>query len=105
MWRKIWQDLAIEFYWLKRDLLRHWRLDTPAGVTGIIAVISGITFMIIIWQGLATTFRHLVPWVAGSQVGQVYWSSVAFSLKASFVFLIFCTSLIFFILVKLSSKR
>lgn len=105
MWSKIFQDLAVEFYWLKRDLLRRWPLDTPVGVVGIIALISGIVFMIMIWQGLAAVFRNLIPWVAGSQVGKVYWSSVAFSLKASFVFLIFCTSLIVFIIVKLTSKR
>lgn len=105
MWKKVLQDLGIEFYWLKRDLLRRWPLDTPVGIVGIIALISGIIFMVIIWQGLAATFRHLVPWVAGSQVGNVYWSSVAFSLKASLVFLIFCTSLIIFMIIKLSSRR
>lgn len=105
MWQRWLRELSVELYWLKKDIIRRWHLDTPVGVVGILALTSGLIFLVILGQGLASLFQNMIPWVAGSRAGEVYWSSVGFSIKASFVFLIFCCTLIVFILLKIFNHR
>jgi len=105
MWHRIWRDLKIELYWMKKHLKRRWHLDTPVGVMGIIAILSGLALFVIIGQGLATMFRGAMPWVNGTNVSVVYWSSIWFAIKAGFVFLLFCSSLVFFFLFKMYYRR
>lgn len=102
---RFWRELRIEIYWLKKELTRRWYLDTPLGVVGIIAVISGLALFILIAQGVAKIFRAAIPWVNGSAVGAIYWTSIGFALKVSFVFLLFCTSLIFLLWLKSRMRR
>lgn len=99
------RELRIEFYWMKKEMVRRWHLDTPVGVMGIIALLSGVALFVVIVQGIAKVIRGAIPWVAGSTVGAVYWSSIGFALKASFIFLIFCCSIIIFFLLKLYYHR
>jgi uncharacterized protein (DUF697 family) len=90
---------------MKKEMVRRWHLDTPVGVMGIIALLSGLALFVVIVQGIAKVIRGAIPWVAGSTVGAVYWSSIGFALKASFIFLIFCSSVIIFFLLKLYYHR
>lgn len=99
------RELRIEFYWMKKEMVRRWHLDTPVGVMGIIALLSGIALFVVIVQGIAKVIRGAIPWVAGSTVGTLYWSSIGFALKASFIFLVFCSSVIIFFLLKLYNRR
>jgi len=105
MLHRLIRELRIEFYWMKKEMVRRWHLDTPVGVMGIIALLSGIALFMLIGQGIAKVIRGAIPWVAGSTVGAVYWSSIGFALKASFIFLLFCSSLIFFFLLKMYYRR
>lgn len=105
MWRRWIRDLSVELHWMKRDILRRWRLDTPTGVLGILALISGLLLFIVIGGGFAKVFRMFVPWVSGSRVGEVYWQSIGFGIKTSFLFLIFSGSLIIFFLLKFLERR
>jgi len=105
MWYRWIRVLSIELQWMKRDIIRHWRLDTPTGVMGILLLISAVLFFVVIGGGFAYIFRSFVPWVSGSRVGEVYWYSLGFGIKASFLFLLFIGSLIMFFLLKLSDRR
>ena len=105
MWKRWLRNLSIEWHWLKRDMTYRWHLDTPAGVMGMLTLISGLVFLIIIGNGFAHIFRSFVPWVSGSRVNDVYWQSVGFGLKTSFALLIFSGSLILFFLLKFSNRR
>lgn len=105
MWHRFVRELMIELYWMKKEMIRRWHLDTPVGVVGIIALLSGAALFMIIGQGIAKVIRGAIPWVAGSTVGAVYWSSIGFALKASFIFLLFCSSLIIFFLLKTYYRR
>lgn len=105
MWHRLIRELRIETYWMKKEMIRRWHLDTPVGVVGIIALLSGVALFMIIGQGIAKVIRGAIPWVAGSTVGAVYWSSIGFALKASFIFLLFCSSLIVFSLLKTYYRR
>ncbi len=105
MWRRWIRDLSIELHWMKRNIMRRWRLDTPTVVMGIIAIISGVLLFIVIGNGISQIFRSFVPWVSGSRVGEVYWQSIGFGIKTSFIFLCFSSSFIIFILLKLSRRR
>jgi len=105
MWKKWIRDLRVELHWTRRNIMRRWSLDTPSGVMGILILISGILLFIIISNGFSQIFRSFVPWVSGSRVGEVYWQSIGFGIKTSFVFLIFTGSLIIWILLKFSRRR
>ena len=105
MWRRWISDLSVELHWMKRDIIRRWRLDTPTGVMGILTLISGLLLFVVIGNGISQIFRSFVPWVSGSRVGEVYWQSIGFGIKTSFIFLIFSGSLIIFFLLKLSGRR
>lgn len=101
-----WTDtLKIEFHWWKRDVIRRWRLDTPIGMSGILVIVSGILLLIVLGNGAAHIFRFFVPWVSGSRIGDIYWQSIGFGIKASIIFILFCTSLIAFIAFKFSERR
>lgn len=99
------RELKIEFYWMKKQITRRWRLDTPVGVVGIITVISGLGLFLLIGQGVAKVFRAAIPWVTGTSVGSIYWSSIGFALKASFMFLLFSTSLLILLWLKTHYRR
>ena len=106
MWRhRLVRELKIESYWIKKEMIRRWHLDSPVGVVGIIALLSGVALFIIIGQGIAKIIRGAIPWVAGSSVGAVYWSSIGFAIKASFVFLLFCSSMVIFIFLRSYYRR
>lgn len=105
MWRRWIRDLGIELHWAKRDIIRRWNLDTPAGTVGILTLISGLLLLIVLGNGIAHAFRSFIPWVSGSRVGEVYWQSVGFGIKTSFTFLLFCGLLMLFILLKFSERR
>jgi len=105
MWRRRIRVLNIELQWIKQDIIRRWRLDTPTGVMGILLLISGVLLFVVIGGGFAYIFRSFFPWVSGSRVGEVYWYSLGFGIKTSFLFLLFIGSLVTFILLKLSERR
>ena len=105
MWGRWIRNLNIELHWMKRNIIRRWQLDTPTGVMGILTLISGLLLFVIIGNGMSLIFRSFVPWVSGSRVGEVYWQSIAFGIKTSFLFLIFIGSLIIFFLLKSSGRR
>lgn len=99
------REIGMEIFWMKKKLIRRWRMDTPAGIMGIIAVIAGLVLFILMVQGIAMVIRGAMPWVAGSKVSTIYWSSLGYALKAAFAFLVFCTSIIIFFLLKLFYRR
>jgi len=105
MWRRWIRDLGIELHWVKRDIIRRWNLDTLVGSVGILTLISGLLLLVVLGDGIAHAFRAFMPWVSGSRVGEVYWQSIGFGIKISFMFLLFMGSLIFFILLKFSNRR
>jgi len=72
---------------------------------GIITLISGLLLFVVIGNGVSQIYRSFVPWVSGSRVGEVYWQSIGFGIKTSFIFLIFSGSLIVFFVLKLSERR
>lgn len=99
------REIGMELFWLKKDLIRRWRLDTPTGIMGIIAVISGLVLLIFMVQGIAMVIRGAIPWVAGSKVSAIYWTSLGYAIKATLAFLAFSTSVIIFFLLKLFYRR
>ena len=105
MWRRWIRDLSVELYWAKRNIRRRCCLDTPAGIVGILTLISGLLLLIVLGDGIAHTFRAFLPWVSGSRVGEVYWQSIGFGIKTSFMFILFSGSLILFIILKFSERR
>ena len=105
MWRRWINDLSVELHWMKRDIIRRWRLDTSIGVMGILTLFSGLLLLVVIGDGIAHVFRSFVPFVAGSRVGEVYWQSIAYGIKTSFIFLIFSGSLIILFLLKFFERR
>ncbi|AHF05754.1 hypothetical protein [Desulfitobacterium metallireducens] len=98
-------EIGMEIFWMKKELIRRWRMDTPTGIMGIIAVTSGFVLLIFMVQGIAMVIRGAIPWVAGSKVSALYWSSLGYALKATLAFLVFCTSIIVFILLKIFYRR
>ena len=105
MWGRWIRDLSVELHWMRRNIIRRWRLDAPTGVMGMLTLISGLLLFVVIGNGISQIFRSFVPWVSGSRVGEVYWQSIGFGIKTSFIFLIFSGSLIIFFLLKLSGRR
>ena len=105
MWRRWLKDLKIELHWMRRNIIRRWRLDTPTGVMGTLTLLSGLLLFVVIANGVSQVFRLFVPWVSGSRVGEVYWQSIGFGMITSFIFLIFSASLILFFFFKLSRRR
>lgn len=104
--RRRWiREIGMELFWLKKDLIRRWRMDTPTGIMGIIAVISAFVLLLFMVQGIAMIIRGAIPWVAGSKVSTLYWASLGYALKTTLVFLVFCTSLIVFFILKLFYRR
>ncbi len=105
MWRRFFNELSIHLYWLKYDLIRKWRLDSPFGILGIIILVSGLFLLILIGEGVARYFRILLPWVAGAKVSDVYWTSLFFGLKFSIAFILFSGALIIFLVLKTQQRR
>lgn len=101
MLRRLIREINIELYWLKKDFIRRWKMDTPVGLMGIIAVMSGLVLFVILIQGIAEVIQGTIPWVAGSRVAETYWSSIGYAFKASFAFLAFSISVIVFFLLRL----
>ncbi|SDI41994.1 hypothetical protein [Desulfosporosinus hippei] len=105
MWRKWARMVSLEMEWMKRDIIRRWRLDTPIGVMGILLLVSFILLFIVIGGGFAYIFRLFVPWVSGARVGDVYWYSLGLGIKVSFLLLLFIGSLVMFFLLKINERR
>lgn len=105
MWYRLVRDMSMRLYRVKHDLTRRWRLDTPAGSVGILTLMSGLLLLVVIEDGIANAFRAFIPWVYGSRIGEVYWQSIGFGIKFSFIFLLFSSLLILFILLKFSERR
>lgn len=105
MWSRWTREFYIQFQWMKRDIVRRWKLDTPTGVAGILVILSAILLFIVIGSGIARIFRSFVPWVSGSRAGEIYWYSISFGIKASFLFIVFSVSLIILLLHKFSKRR
>ena len=105
MWRKWIRELKLELHWTKRNIIRRWRLDTPLGVMGIVMITSALLLLIVLGNGVSQIFRAFLPWVSGSRVGEVYWQSIGFGIKTSFLFLIFSGSLIIYVILKFSVRR
>ncbi len=105
MWRRWIEILNIEFYWWKKDIIRRFRLDTPACISGILLLSSAIILLVILGNGAAKIFRDFVPWISGRQIGEVYWQSISFGIKAALTFMIFSGSLIAFIFFKIIGRR
>jgi len=105
MWRRWTRNLIVELHWMKRNIIRRWRLDTPTRIVGILTLISGLLLFIVIGNGISQIYRSYVPWVSGSRVGEVYWQSIGFGVKTSFIFLIFSASLIIFFVLKVFERR
>ncbi|WP_425805744.1 hypothetical protein [Desulfitobacterium sp. Sab5] len=105
MLRRLIREINIELYWLKKDFARRWKMDTPVGLMGIIAIVTGFVLFVILIQGIAEIIRGTIPWVAGSRIAETYWSSIGYALKASLAFLAFSVSIILFFLMKLFYKR
>lgn len=105
MWRGLIREIGMELYWLKKDLFRRWKMDTPVGLVGIIVIMSALVLLVVMVQGIATVVRGSIPWVAGSRVSAIYWSSFGYALKASFALLLFFGSIILFFLLKLFYRR
>ncbi len=105
MWRRWISILYIEFYWWKRDIIRRFRLDTPTGISGILLVASAIILLFILGNGAAQIFRDYVPWISGRRIGDVYWQSISFGIKAALTFMIFSGSLIAFIIFKIIGRN
>ena len=99
------RDFNVKFQWMKRDLMRHLKLDTPTGFAGILVIISSLLLFVVIASGIARIFRSFVPWVSGSRTGEIYWYSIGFGIKTSFLFIILVISLIVFLLHKFSERR
>ena len=100
MWQRWIRDLRVQLHWLKIDIIRRWRLDTSAGTLGIITLILGGLLLVAIGDSVAHVFQLFIPWVAGSNVGRVYWQSIGIAIKTSFLFLLFIVSLIMFLYIK-----
>jgi hypothetical protein len=105
MWARWIRDLRVELYWMEREISRRWRLDNYKGVVGILTLISGVLLLIVIAGGVAHAFRVFIPFLPGSRVEEIYWHSIGFGLKTSFLFLIFSGSLIIFFLLKFFDRR
>ncbi|EGW37331.1 MULTISPECIES: hypothetical protein [unclassified Desulfosporosinus] len=105
MWRRWINDLSVELHWMKRDIIRRWRLDTSTGIMGILTLISGLLLFVVIGDGIAHIFRLFVPFVSGTRIGEVYWQSIGFGIKISFIFMIFSGSLIILFLLKFFERR
>lgn len=105
MWRRILREIVIELYWVKKKILRYWQQRTPVGVMGILTIIFGLALFIIIAQGLARIYQLFIPYVSGVKIGQAYWSSIGFGIKTSFIFLLFLSSLIVFIMLRFFWRR
>ncbi len=105
MLNRVVRELRMELYWLRKDLTRRFQLDTPIGLIGVIVILSGLGLFIMISQGIAKIFRAAIPWVSGSAVGSVYWTSIIFALKASFLFLLFSASILTLLWLKTRSRR
>lgn len=99
------RELRIEFYWLRKDLIRRFKLDTPVGLIGLVVLLSGLGLFVVISQGIAKIFRSAIPWVSGSAIGSIYWTSIFFALKVSFLFLLFSASIVLLLWFKSRSKR
>lgn len=105
MWSKWTRELNVKFQWTKRDLVRRWKLDTATGVAGILVIISTLLLFMVIASGIARIFRSFVPWISGSRAGEIYWYSISFGIKASFLFIILIISLIVLLAHKFSQRR
>jgi len=105
MWRRWISDLSVRLHWAKSDIMRRWRLDAHSGTVGILVLISGLLLFIIIGDAVAHAFRAVMPWVAGTQVSEIYWQSIGFGIKTSFLLLLFIGSLMLFLLLKFFDRQ
>lgn len=105
MLRRWFRTLDVKLYRMRRNIFRSWRVDMLTGIMGILTLTSCILLLVIIGNGFSKIYRYLLPWVAGSRVGEVYWQSIGFGIMMSFVFLIFSVSLIIFFLLRTSGRR
>ncbi|MEA4901294.1 hypothetical protein [Desulfitobacterium sp.] len=105
MLHRLLHEIKIELYWFKKELSRRFRMDTPIGIMGIIALISGALLLLSLIQGIAAVIRGAIPWVAGSNVSSIYWSSFGYALKISLIFIAFSVSITLFFLLKIFHRR
>ncbi|KLU63536.1 hypothetical protein CEB3_c00850 [Peptococcaceae bacterium CEB3] len=104
--RRDWtRELTVEWFWLKKKIVRKWRLDTPVGVLGILIPLVGFLLFAILAQGLSDFFRIAIPWVSGGNISTVYWQSIGFGIKASFLFLLFVVIIVAYTILKIMERR
>ncbi len=104
MWQRWLRNLSIELYRCSWSL-RRWNADLPAGLVGILAVSSGLLLIVVLGSGVIEMFRATIPWVAGARLGDIYWASIAFSVRVAFSFLLFCASLAAFLFMRFIKRR
>lgn len=106
MWERILREFLIEYYWWKRhSVKKKKRLDSPFGILGILMLGLGIGLITIIGQLLSSFYRNMIPFVTGNSVAGVYWSSVAFAIKMSFVLICLFIGTVALLFLKLTGKK
>lgn len=100
--RRYWPWISRELAWLRLQLKWRWHLDTPLGLMGILVLILGLSLLVTLGQAITALFRNSIPWVSGSQVASVYWQSVVFGIRGSFLFVLFTVTLIVYVVLKIN---
>ncbi|UWG97759.1 hypothetical protein LPY66_02715 [Dehalobacter sp. DCM] len=105
MWERIRRELLVEYYWWRRQNIKKKRLDSPAGIMGILLIGAGIFLMILFAQGIAALLRSIIPVVNGTQIAGAYWSSVFLAIKISLGLIILLVGVVFYIIFKVFGRR
>ena len=90
------RNLKFEFIPSKKYVNRNRHRDTGIKNLGILILALTLVAFYLVSSLFSQIFRAFTPWVPGTGVGTLYWQSMAFGLKAGFIFLLcICGILIF----------
>jgi ABC-type Fe3+ transport system permease subunit len=96
MWERFKRWLYLEYYWWKRKRGRQkYRQDHRQdrrdrrrfGVPVLIVTLAAVVLAVLLSRVIASIYRSFIPFVAGPQIADAYWASIAAALKLSLVFI------------------
>ncbi|MCL1789923.1 MAG: hypothetical protein FWG40_00975 [Peptococcaceae bacterium] len=127
MWERFKRWLYIEYYWWKRKRDRkkfrqeyrrefrqdrYGRYDRPDprpsrnfGLTALIVVSATVVVTILLSRVIASIYRNFIPFVAGPQIADAYWASIAAALKLSLVLIGIIGFCILLLVMKFSKRN
>lgn len=109
MWERFKRWIYIEYYWRRRKSgRRKVRTGRGSALPVVLIILTAVVLSVLLSRVIASIYRNFIPFVAGPQIADAYWASIAAALKLSLVFIGiigFCIMFVFMKFIKRDNRK